>query len=97
MRKLLLASAIAFASPSFAGGFAEPVVAPMPLAPTTAHVKQYHEGNPRPQPKPEPKPPVIDNPDPVVEKDVCDGGARACRDGEAPTGTESDPTKYIRG
>ena len=42
----------------------------------------------------------IENPPPAPEpeipvKEVCDGGARACRDGEEPTGTEDDPTKYL--
>ena len=42
-------------------------------------------------------PPVPEPNDPPVVKDpdVCDGGARACHDGEQPTGTQSDPTKYL--
>lgn len=42
-------------------------------------------------------PPVPGTNDPpaVKDPDVCDGGARACRDGEQPTGTKSDPTKYL--
>lgn len=50
---------------------------------------QAPEPTPQPQPEPEPNPPT------EPEKEVCDGGARACHDGEAPTGTESDPTKYL--
>lgn len=46
--------------------------------------------------KPEPPPvPEPNDPPAVKDPDVCDGGARACRDGEAPTGTKSDPTKYL--
>lgn len=44
-------------------------------------------------------PPAPPDDDPEVtppnDPDVCDGGARACHDGEAPTGTKSDPTKYL--
>lgn len=40
---------------------------------------------PRPEPTPKPTPP----------HEVCDGGARDCRDGEDPTGTIDDPTGYL--
>lgn len=38
-----------------------------------------------PRPEPTPQPP----------REVCDGGARDCRDGEEPTGTVDDPTGYL--
>ncbi len=44
---------------------------------------------------PPPAPPPKTNDPETPVKEVCDGGARACRDGEEPTGTEDDPTKYL--
>ena len=54
-----------------------------------------HDGQ-RFQPPASPPPvPGTEDPPAVKDPDVCDGGARACRDGEQPTGTVSDPTKYL--
>ena len=55
----------------------------------------------KPTTRPEPEPTPVDvtpepKPvDPPARVNVCDGGARACRDGESPTGYEGNPKGYL--